>query len=67
MRKMFNRWLTVARKARHRRNQLQAKEDEFQLTVVAGAWEKWRQRFMDIRLQPKVSVRAISLHTSVTD
>ncbi|OJT15746.1 hypothetical protein TRAPUB_4382 [Trametes pubescens] len=52
MRKMFYRWLTAARKVRHRRQDLQAREDEFKLTVVAGAWDKWRERFQDIRLQP---------------
>ncbi|KAI0374779.1 hypothetical protein BV20DRAFT_1010391 [Pilatotrama ljubarskyi] len=52
MRKMFYRWLAAARKARHRRLYLQAKEEEFKLTVVAAAWDKWRERFQDIRLQP---------------
>ncbi|KAI0637076.1 hypothetical protein C8Q77DRAFT_1215897 [Trametes polyzona] len=52
MRKMFYRWLTAARKARHRRLDLQAREEEFKLTVVAAAWDKWRERFQDIRLQP---------------
>lgn len=55
MRKMFYRWLTAAKKARHKRVQLQAKEYEFKLTVVAGAWDKWRERFQDIKLQPLVS------------
>lgn len=55
MRKMFYRWLAAARKVRHRRQDLQAREDEFKLTVVAGAWDKWRERFQDIRLQPMVS------------
>ncbi|RPD79963.1 hypothetical protein L226DRAFT_550172 [Lentinus tigrinus ALCF2SS1-7] len=52
MRKMFYRWLAAAKKARHKRLQLQAREEEFKLTVVAGAWDKWRERFLDIRLQP---------------
>ncbi|KAI0361981.1 hypothetical protein OH77DRAFT_1388452 [Trametes cingulata] len=52
MRKMFYRWLAAARKARHRRLYLQEKEEEFKLTVVAAAWDKWRERFQDIRLQP---------------
>ena len=54
MRKMFYRWLAAAKKARHKRLQLQAREEEFKLTVVAGAWDKWRERFLDIRLQPLV-------------
>ena len=57
MRKMFYRWLAAAKKSRHKRLQLQAKEEEFKLTVVAGAWDKWRERFLDIRLQPLVCLR----------
>ena len=56
---MFYRWLALAKKSRHRRLQLQAKEEEFKLTVIAGAWDKWRERFLDIRLQPMVSVSRI--------
>ncbi|KAI0831195.1 Sfi1 spindle body protein-domain-containing protein [Trametes gibbosa] len=52
MRKMFYRWLTAARKVRHKRLDLQAREDEFKLTVVAAAWDRWRERFQDIRLLP---------------
>ncbi|GBE82341.1 hypothetical protein SCP_0407250 [Sparassis crispa] len=52
MRRMFYRWLTAARKVRHRRLYLQEKEEEMKLTVVAAAWDKWRERFQDIRLQP---------------
>ena len=51
-RKMFYRWLAAAKKARHKRLQLQAKEEEFKFTVIAGAWDKWRERYLDIRLQP---------------
>lgn len=49
---MFYRWLNAARTARHRRLLLQQKEEELKLTVVAGAWDKWRERYLDIRLQP---------------
>lgn len=52
MRRMFYRWLNAARKARNRRLLLQQKEDELKLAVVAGAWDKWRERYLDIRLQP---------------
>ncbi|CCL99150.1 uncharacterized protein FIBRA_01165 [Fibroporia radiculosa] len=52
MRRMFYRWLTAARHARHRRLYLQQKEDELKLTFAAAAWDKWRERFQDIRLQP---------------
>jgi len=52
MRRMFYRWLAAARKARHRRMYLQQKEDELKSTVLAATWDKWRERFLDIRLQP---------------
>ena len=54
MRRMFYRWLAAARKARHRRLYLQQKEEELKSTVLAAAWDKWRERFLDIRLQPVV-------------
>ena len=65
MRRMFYRWLTAARKARHRRLYLQQKEDELKSTVIAAAWDKWRERFLDIRLQPIVSYQKHSLHQIV--
>ena len=58
-RKMFYRWLAAAKKARHKRLQLQAKEEEFKFTVIAGAWDKWRERFQGIRLQPIVRKRIV--------
>lgn len=55
MRKMFYRWLTAARKVRHRRLLLQQREDELKLTAITAAWDKWRERYLDIRLHPIVS------------
>ncbi|KAH9951317.1 Sfi1 spindle body protein-domain-containing protein [Amylocystis lapponica] len=52
VRRVFYRWLNAARKARHQRLYLQQKEEEMQLTVIAAAWDKWRERFQDLRLQP---------------
>ncbi|GJE87193.1 hypothetical protein PsYK624_032760 [Phanerochaete sordida] len=52
LRKVFYRWLSLARKTRSRRQLLQQKEEELKLAVVAGAWDKWRERYLDIRLQP---------------
>lgn len=49
---MFYRWLNAARKVRHRRLLLQQKEEELKFAVVAGAWDRWRERYLDIRLQP---------------
>jgi protein SFI1 len=51
---MFYRWLTATRKSRHRRLLLQQREDELKLATVAGVWDKWRERYLDIRLQPMV-------------
>lgn len=56
MRRMFYRWLSAARKARTKRLLLQEKEDQLKLGAVTSAWEKWRERFLDIKLQPMVSV-----------
>ncbi|KAI0093593.1 hypothetical protein BDY19DRAFT_989156 [Irpex rosettiformis] len=52
MRKMFYRWHSAARKSRHRRLLLQQKEEELKMTIIAGAWDKWRERYLAIRLQP---------------
>ena len=43
MRRMFYRWLTAARKVRHRRLLLQEREEQMKLSVVATAWDKWRE------------------------
>jgi protein SFI1 len=56
MRKMFYRWLNAARTARRRRLTLQLKEEEMKQTRLAIAWDQWRERFQDIRLQPVVSI-----------
>lgn len=55
MRKMFYKWLNAARTARRRRVTLQEKEEEMKQTHLAIAWDKWRERSQDIRLQPVVS------------
>ncbi|THH32104.1 hypothetical protein EUX98_g2082 [Antrodiella citrinella] len=52
MRRMFYRWLAAARKSRHRRLLLLEREEQLKMTVVASAWDKWRERFQDTRLQP---------------
>ncbi|TCD64438.1 hypothetical protein EIP91_004083 [Steccherinum ochraceum] len=52
MRRMFYRWLAAARKVRHRRLVLQEREEQMKLSVAASAWDKWRERFQDTRLQP---------------
>ncbi|KII88582.1 hypothetical protein PLICRDRAFT_698940 [Plicaturopsis crispa FD-325 SS-3] len=52
IRRMFHRWLTAARSARHRRLTLQRKEDELRLSLIAVTWDKWRDRFNDEKLRP---------------
>ena len=56
MRRMFYRWLNATRKARHRRLLLQQKEEKLKFAVVAGAWDRWRERYLDIRLQPTADI-----------
>ncbi|KAH0583950.1 hypothetical protein H2248_009533 [Termitomyces sp. 'cryptogamus'] len=52
MRRVFTRWLGLARINRHRRITLKEKEDEFKISVVACFWDKWRDRFSAERLRP---------------
>ncbi|KAJ3519427.1 hypothetical protein NM688_g9302 [Phlebia brevispora] len=52
MRRVFYRWLNAARQARHKRLLLQEKEEQLKLTKVAHAWDKWREQYLAIRLQP---------------
>ncbi|KAF8078011.1 hypothetical protein FPV67DRAFT_1403819 [Lyophyllum atratum] len=51
MRRLFNRWLTLARITRHRRITLKQKEDEMKLAMLASVWDKWRDRFSDEKLR----------------
>jgi protein SFI1 len=54
IRRMFHRWLSAARAARHRRVTLHEKENEMKLSVIAVAWDQWRGRFNDEKLRPIV-------------
>ncbi|KAF5315974.1 hypothetical protein D9611_004637 [Ephemerocybe angulata] len=49
LRRGFYRWLTAARFARHRREVIKEKEDEFRLRALEGAWDKWRERSLRSR------------------
>lgn len=55
-RKFFNKWLLVARTARHRRGVLQQKEEEVKLRTIEIGWDRWRERFQEERLKPLVSL-----------
>ncbi len=55
MRRLFYRWLSAARQSRHKRLLLQQGEEVMKLAVLASAWDKWKERFQDARLQPLVS------------
>lgn len=59
IRRMFHRWLSAARSARHRRMILQQKEDEMKAACVAVAWDRWRERFVNEKLRPIVSLTTI--------
>ncbi|KAJ6547509.1 hypothetical protein B0H19DRAFT_1221514 [Mycena capillaripes] len=50
--KFFHRWLSAARTARHRRLTLDRNETKIRAGVVSAAWDKWRDRFKQQRLQP---------------
>ncbi|KAG6878740.1 hypothetical protein C0993_011555 [Termitomyces sp. T159_Od127] len=52
MRRVFTRWLGLARINRHRRTTLKEKEDEIKRFVIACFWDKWRDRFSAERLRP---------------
>ncbi|KAJ7273658.1 hypothetical protein B0H12DRAFT_1090432 [Mycena haematopus] len=52
LKKIFHRWLSAGRKARHRRLTLGRKEAEIKFGYLSVAWDKWRDRFKQQRLQP---------------
>ena len=54
MRKMFTKWLGAARTARRRRVTLQQCEEEMKHARLLIVWDKWRERYQDIQLQPLV-------------
>lgn len=55
MRRLFSRWLALARLSRRRRRMLKEKEDELRHSMLAYTWDKWRDRFNDEKLRPIVS------------
>lgn len=62
VRRLFYRWLSAARSARHRRMTLQRKEDQLKAASVTAAWQKWRERFIDEKLRPIVRMRSHHSH-----
>lgn len=60
--KFFHRWLSAARTVRHRRLTLDRKETQIKVALVSAAWDKWRDRFKQQRLQPVVSHDLASMH-----
>ncbi|KAF7294982.1 CTLH domain-containing protein [Mycena indigotica] len=52
LRKYFHRWLSAARTTARRRVTLERKEAEMHFSVKSVAWDKWRYRFKQQRLQP---------------
>ncbi|KAJ7285890.1 hypothetical protein C8J57DRAFT_1446668 [Mycena rebaudengoi] len=51
-RKIFYRWLSAARASRHRRLTLERQEAKIKFGLTSVAWDTWRERFKDKRLQP---------------
>ncbi|KAJ4488143.1 hypothetical protein J3R30DRAFT_3695788 [Lentinula aciculospora] len=50
--RIFTKWLTATRTARHRRDILRQKEEEIKLRTIETAWDRWRERFQEERLRP---------------
>lgn len=55
VRRIFHKWLSAARASRHRNLLLKRLEDEKQLTLTVGAWERWREKYKEEQLRPLVS------------
>lgn len=62
MRRMFYKWLTAARTARHRRVVLQEKEQEMKRYMLASAWDRWRGAYKTEKLRPVVCLMS-NFHT----
>ena len=54
LRRTFHRWLAAKRALEHRRQTHQRKEALLRRTIIITAWERWRERFMEEKLQPLV-------------
>ena len=54
LRRVFHRWLAAKRALEHRRQTYQRKEALLRRTIIISAWERWRERFMEEKLQPLV-------------
>jgi len=52
LRRAFHRWLAAKRAREHRRQTYQRKEALLRRTIIITAWERWRERFMEEKLQP---------------
>lgn len=46
LRRVFYRWLNVARYSRRRRLVLQEKENQVRLHTLEAAWDKWREKIL---------------------
>jgi HD superfamily phosphohydrolase len=54
LRRTFYRWLAAKRALEHRRQTYQRKEALVRRTIIITAWERWREKFMEEKLQPLV-------------
>ena len=55
MRRMFHKWLAVARARRHKRILLRERQAEFDRASMQVAWDRWREKYVEEKLYPIVS------------
>ncbi|CAL1704876.1 unnamed protein product [Somion occarium] len=65
LRRIFYRWLSAARQARHKRLLLEEKEQAFRLNRVVEVWDKWREKLQARRLQPLADEYVITRQTGL--
>lgn len=61
MRRVFHRWLAVARIRRQKRLILHEKEVEFDRATLQVAWDRWREILINEKLRPVVSPLEVPL------
>jgi hypothetical protein len=57
LRKLLLYWHQVTRTSIHRRERLRRREEEMRQAIIAAAWERWRDRFLEESLRGVVCLR----------
>lgn len=52
---MFHLWLAATRKSHYLRAALQKREEERDEDIVLALWQRWREKYIILRLKPLVS------------